>query len=401
MVFRFSLNKLSARIAVLIASFAACLVLAVIIISRFVVGTLADDRLKVTREMLEVPVEYFPSSGRLNNRLALAELASGDRDLASAASHARRSVNLSPYDYRFRLTLASIEEARGDRSSAEESLEAARALAPNYWNVRYRLGNLLVREGKLAESLNEFNLAIEANNTLLPGILDLVWRASDGDVTAVDAVSGNGSKAKLTLAHFLLKMARPAEAAAVFASIDLSDRSASSTDSSSFLNALIAAGSVETARDLWRDLAGGDRQANLIWNGGFESEITSNLTQFEWSFDRSEYARLAIDTTVAHTGSRSLRLEFAGRDTTRLDNEVKQLVAVRSGMKYRLECYVRTSGFESPEGPRLVVADRGSSTWIAASEPVAQGSSEWQRLALDFVAPKTESGGSSGIFVTI
>src|SRR6185503_14546881 len=151
-----------------------------------------------------------PNSARLNARLASAELSEGDRDLTAAKAHAQRAINLSPNDYRFRITLASIEETAGDRPAAQVSLEAARALAPNYWNVHYRLGNLLIREGKLDESLERLRIAVAANSALLPGTLDLLWRASRGDINSVQAVVGDTPKARLTLAQFLLKVSRPA-----------------------------------------------------------------------------------------------------------------------------------------------------------------------------------------------
>jgi len=401
MVLKLNLNKLRGRLALAILALAGSSLLVVIIISRFVIGTLADDRLLVTRDMLQIPVGYFPNSARLNARLASAELSESGRDLANAKTHAQRAVDLSPNDYRFRITLASIEEAGGDRAAAEASLEAARALAPNYWSVHYRLGNLLVREGKLAQSLEEFRIAVAANSALLPGTLDLLWRASRGDVDAVHTVAGTSPKARLTLAQFLLKVSRPADAASVFGSIDRAGRLASSAESSAFLNSLIAAGELGPARDLWSEMAGGDRQSTLVWNGGFESDLVKDFAQFDWSFGGSEYARFAIDAAFAHTGSRSLRIEFVGRDTTQLDNEIKQLVTVRPGARYSLECYAKASELETPEGPRVVVSNSASPAWIAASEPVAQGSGDWQRLAVDFVAPQTASGPTSAVLVSI
>ncbi len=395
------LTKLSARFAVALAVLVCCSFLVIVIVSRFVIGTLADERLLVTRDTLRVPVEYFPGSARLNARLAAAELAESDRDLASAEFYAGRAVSLSPNDYRFRLTLASIQEANGDRAAAEQSLRAARTLAPHYWDVHYRLGNLLVRQGKPNESLDELRMAVAANTELLPGTLDLIWRASSGDVSAVRAVSGSAASTRLTLAQFLLKVSRPMEAAGVFGSIDRSDRLASSKESSAFLNSLIAAGKLEAARNLWSDLAGRDDQSTIISNGSFESDILRDFSQFDWNFGRSEYARLAIDTATARTGSRSLRIEFTGLDTTRLDDEIKQLMPVRPGARYILECYVKASGLESPEGPRVVVTDSASSNWLAASEPVAQGSHDWLRLTVDFVAPQSVNKQALGVFISI
>jgi tetratricopeptide (TPR) repeat protein len=390
-VIELDLTKLSFRVLLGLLTVAICACLALLIVSRFVVGTLADRRLQVTRGMLKMPVEYLPGSARLNARLAAAEFAESDRDLAGAKVYAERAVNLSPFDHRFWLTLASIEEATGDRRSAELALRTACELAPNYWSVHYRLGNLLVRERKVAESQEEFRRAIAANDTLTPGALDLVWQASRGDVNAVRSVCENNPTAKLALAQFLLGKSKPVEAAEVFNSIDRASRVSAAAESSAFMSGLIAAGKMETARDLWSDLVGVDRGAALIWNGGFESDIQRSFSQFDWSFDRSEYAILSLDPGSAHSGSRSLKIEFAGRDTTTLDNEIRQLVAVTPGARYVLECYFRTEDLEAPEGPRVVVTD-DASNWIAASAPVPAGSSDWRPLSVEFVAPQTGKG---------
>ena len=401
MTFSLKLNKLGARLAVAALSLVVSSLLIAVIITRFVIGTLGDDRVQATRNMLQIPVGYFPNSARLNARLASAELSEGDRDLTTAKAHAQRAVNLSPNDYRFRITLASIEETAGDRPAAQASLEAARALAPNYWNVHYRLGNLLIREGKLDESLERLRIAVAANSALLPGTLDLLWRASRGDINSVQAVVGDTPKARLTLAQFLLKVSRPAEAADVFAGIDRAGRLAVPSESAAFLNALIAAGEIGRARALWNELPATERQGTLVSNGGFEADSSKDFAQFDWSFGRSEYARFAMDTAVAHSGSRSLRIEFVGLDTTRLDNEIKQLIPVRPGARYSLECYAKTSGLETPEGPRVVVSGPGSPDWIAASQPVAQGTNDWQRLSVDFVGPQVGNGATSAVYVSI
>jgi carbohydrate binding protein with CBM4/9 domain len=136
-------------------------------------------------------------------------------------------------------------------------------------------------------------------------------------------------------------------------------------------------------------------------NSGFELDILKDFGQFDWQFGRSDYARISIDHAVAHSGSRSLKIEFAGRDTTQLDNEVRQLVVLRAGARYVLECYAKANGLESPEGPRVVVANMSGGSWIAASEPVAQGSGDWQRLTIDFVAPQSATGTMSAVSVSI
>jgi hypothetical protein len=378
----------------------ACALLVVVIVSKFVIGTLAYEGLDVSRGTLVTPVEYFPNSARLNARLAKAEMMASDRDLDRAEFHAMRAISLSPNDYRFPLILASIKEAKGDRAAAEEALKAAQSLAPNNRDVHWWLANVMLREGKLAPSLEEFRVAVAANPALLPGTLDLIWRASRGNFEAVETVTGADPKSRLTLAQFLVGKSRVAEASNVFRSVDRSARM-TSAEGAAVLTSLIGAGQAGVARELWMSLvAEGDSQPQLIWNGGFESDILKGLSQFDWAFGRSEYARLSLDGGHAHTGARSLRLDFLGRDTTKLDDEIKQLIVLRPGARYRFECYAKSEGLVTPEGPRVVVTDNASN-WVAASEPVAAGSNDWKPLAIEFAAPRYNRSGASPVFISI
>jgi tetratricopeptide (TPR) repeat protein len=400
MVLEFKLNKFAARLAVIAVALVVCAFLMTVIISRFVIGTLSSDRLSVSRSMLATPVEYFPNSGRLNARLAEAELMASDRDLDRAEFHAVRAINLSPNNYLFPLILASIKEAKGDRAAAEEALRTAQSLAPNDRSVRWRLANVMLREGKLVASLDEFRKAVAANPTLLPATLDVIWRASRGNFEAVETITGSDPKSRLTLAQFLVGKSRVAEASNVFQSVDRTARLAA-TESAQVLNSLISEGHADLARELWMSLvAEGDAQPRLIWNPGFETDVLKNFSQFDWTFGRSEYARLSFDGGHAHAGARSLRVEFLGRDTTKMDDEIKQLVVLRPGARYRLECYVKGESLETPEGPRLVVTDNASN-WVAASAPVAAGSNDWKPLSVEFVAPKYNTTAASPVFISI
>ena len=132
---------------------------------------------------------------------------------------------------------------------------------------------------------------------------------------------------------------------------------------------------------------------------GCDELFVKNFSQFDWTFGRSEYARLTIDTSRPHSGSRSLKIEFLSRDTTELKDEIRQLVVLRPGARYRLECYVKSEGLAAPEGPRLVVTDK-SSNWIAQSDPIALGSNDWKLLSVEFVAPKVADA-SSAVYISI
>ncbi|MBI3652533.1 MAG: carbohydrate binding domain-containing protein [Acidobacteria bacterium] len=399
MTINLPMKNLPLRLGFLALALALCAWLTMIVIYHFITGTLADERIPVERERLAASVESFPDSARLNARYAQAEMSSIDRDLDKVMRHAQHAVNLSPYNFEYRLLLASAQELKGDRAAAEKTLQRAIQLAPADPDPHWQMANVRLRQGKLAAALPEFKAATTARSTFLPATLDLIWRASGGNVEAVAAVTGDDTRAKLTLANFLIKQTRLNEAVQVFNQIDRNQR-LQLEDSSRLISAFIDRGALSVARELWVGLVSnpGDNQKALLWNGSFENDAVKNFTQFDWNLSRSDYAKLSVDSGIAHSGARALKIEFLGKDTTRLDSEIKQLLALESGQKYRLEYYVKTDKFSAPEGLRVVLTDIKSATRIAATEPLASGTADWQRVTLDFTTPPQSV---SGLTVTI
>jgi len=389
---RVTVDGLASRTVVIVAALTGCAALTIAALVNAAAGIVTDERVTANKDLLVATIAYLPNSARLNSRLAESELSDDDRDLASTENHAKRAVDLTPWDYRQRLLLATVKEAKGDRTAAEESLRDALALAPNYTEVHWRLANLLLREGKLAKSVVEFKTAAAANPSLLPGTLDLLWRVSAGNLIALQAVTPGDPKSQLLLAQFLLKQSRIPDAITTFGGIDrkaLLDL----PDSQAFINSLISQNHIEEARGLWVGLVSGayaqpGHPLSLVWNGSFESDSSKNLAQFDWTIARNEYAVASIDSSIARSGTRSLRIDFTGRDTTRLDGQAKQIVVVKPGSRYRLECYARTEGLETPEGPRVIVTDL-SSTSIVRSDPIPSGSSDWRAIVVHFIAPES------------
>jgi tetratricopeptide (TPR) repeat protein len=406
------LETLSARATALAAVLASCALLLYVVLCDFVIGALTDerilmtpdatpgsfiiaplteDRVGVNPEVLKAVSAYLPYSPRLHMRIAESEMWETRKDLPSAEFHALRAVALSPHDYRPLLLLASIRESKEEFQAAEESARAALRFAPNNPEAHWQLATLLLNGGKLAESLGEFRLASSGHVNYFLAALDMVWRASREDLDSLRAVTPNDQKRRLALARFLLQQSRPSESATIFKQIG---RSALLDDweSSEYLDAMIAAKHLALARELWSALVSAKEDVaeairNPVWNGGFESDILLSFAHFDWSIASSNYAQISIDTKTAHSGTRSLRLDFVGRDTTRLDKEVKQLTLIHPGTHYRLHCYVKTDGLVTPEGPRVVVTESPSTAWIAASNPVPSGSNDWQLLTIDFAAP--------------
>jgi hypothetical protein len=392
MVIEAKVNGLAARIIAIVLAIGMGAVLMFAAMVNVAAGIVTDERVNVNKDLLVATIAYVPNSAPLNAKLAEAEMAEDGRDISSIENHAKRAVDLSPWDYRQRLLLATVKDAEGDRAAAEQSLRDALALAPNYTEVHWRLANLLLREGKLAKSVDEFRIAASSNAALLPGTLDLLGRVSAGNLTVLRAVTPKDPKSQLVLAQFLLNQSRVPDAITVFAGIDR-QLLVGMPESPTFIDSVVKQGHLEEARGLWVGLVGGayeqpGRPLPLLWNGSFESDISKSLAQFDWAIAPNEYAVPSIESSTAHSGSRSLRIDFTGRDTTRLDGQVKQNLVLRPGLHYRLQFYVKTERLDTPEGPRVVLTDP-SNTEIVRSDPIPSGTSDWRANAIDFTAPVT------------
>lgn len=380
-------------------------------LARFITAVAASPRLPVDLSMIEATAAYFPDSAAVHARLA-ARLVEGGTESAQshealaarALYHASRAVKLAPANYEYHVLLSAAAELRGDGEAAEAALREALRLAPNNVNPRWQMANLLLRLGKLEESLGEFRAVADADPSRLPNTLGLLWQATAGNVETLHRVAGGGPGARLTLAHFLVEQARFDAAAGIFRGVDRNSRlrapeSGQSGQSERILDALLKAGQWEWAGKLWRATLEHDEQSEpaLLWNGGFESPIRKGLAQFDWNLGAGNYARFGITTGHARGGRHALRLTYLGLETTRLDGEAQQLILVRPGASYRLECFARADGLTATDGPQVAVLRPDTRAVVAASSAVTPGTHDWEPLVVDFIAP----AGAPVVLVTI
>ncbi|HVQ37612.1 MAG TPA: tetratricopeptide repeat protein, partial [Pyrinomonadaceae bacterium] len=359
-----------------------CLLLVVLAASHFVLARLTGRDSAATTTVLLRAEKYLPASASLQATLAESLRPT---DLSAAESHAMQAVKLAPDNHKYRLTLASIKEDQGDFRAAEESLRQAAELAPYNAVTRLRLAKFLGDHGRVAEAVTEFRRATVTDHASLETSLDYLWQITKGDVQAVIAATNDDSRSRYILANFLLKQHHPVEATLVFG--EIKDRTIlDSSEGATFLNSLMTAGELTLTHVLWLKLVGA-AEGTLVWNGSFEEDPFRNFTHFDWTLEPSEFARVAIDPNSGHTGSRSLRLDFLGRDTAVLRNEIRQLVLLEPGVRYRLQGYAKTDGVIMAPGPRIVATAVKGSLLLAATPSIAEGANGWQLLTADFTTP--------------
>ncbi len=386
------------RLTILLITSLACLWLSWLVLADFIIGTFTEDGSLVSRATLTSAYQYFPHSPRIAARLAAAAIADAGEDeqvTGQAAEAAARAVQLSPQNAHHHVLAALAKGLQGDAMAAENHLKVATVRAPNDRQIRWRLANQLVRTDNVYASLEHFRYAVANNPVWLPQSLDLLWQVTQGDCAKLEVVAGDAPQARLMLAQFYLEQSQPQSAVAALATVDRNALLAL-PDTPSFFDALLQAGDLPLARQHWSSLLGGQvggqvgglkEQAPLIWNGSFETTAPQRLAHFDWKLTDSRFVAVQLDDQVAHTGQRSLRLQFLGRDPTQLSDEVQQIILLRPGARYRLECFIQTKQLVIREGLRIVLLNQANSLPLASSAPIVTTPSGWQRLAFEFATP--------------
>ncbi len=382
------LNNLFTRTLLAVLVLLICLIFANSIFSHFLIRNIADRRIALNLEVLSAAAKRFPTSARVQFRLAEAEVETAANDsekLRTAEQHVQQAVNLSPWDYKSWRLLALSKDADGNIEEAVRTIQIARTLAPNHSEVNWMLANLLLRQGRQSEALNAFQAATATRSDLLPAALDLIWLASGNDLAALNTLVNGDANAKLVEAQFLAEQSQTDAAISVFAGVDVVTK-LSSPSAPAFISWLIQSNRGLEARHLWLGVADEKGvEGNSVWNGGFEQSAPKDFGHFDWTIKPSNYARIGFDRSVAHSGLRSLKLLFVGRDTTKLENEIQQLVALKANARYRLECFAKAGNLVTPEGPRIALLNQKGA--LAVSEPIVADSTDWQHLVIDFTAP--------------
>ena len=275
-----------------------------------------------------------------------------------------------------------------DQIEFESQAREAVKLAPRDTHVRWQMANLLLRTGQIEQSLEDFREVAAAAPPRLPAVMSLVWQAANGNFDMLDRVVGQEPQARLALARFLVEQKRFDLSAQVFNRIDRESRF-KLPNLGEFFDSMLSAGQWQWSGRLWRETMAGEESggAELFWNGSFDRGVAKSLAQFDWQFNHSDFARLEVTEGEARTGRHALTVAYQGRDTTRLDGEVRHALCVRPGGKYRLEFFAKSEGLTTPDGPQVAILRVEDRAVIAGSAPAPAGSNEWQRMVVDFIAP--------------
>jgi len=228
----------------------------------------------------------------------------------------------------------------------------------------------------------------------MPGIIDLAWRVSGGDVEFVTrAIAPETPAAYRALGQYFRERKTAGAAIAMFAGAG----SAAANDRRDYLGELIGERRFRDAASLW-SVGGRTRVApGVMLDPGFEQESDLDEPGFGWRLgEKREGFRLSLDTSNPREGRTSLKVDFTG-NSDGSSPLLSQLVLVEPGAHYQLRFAVRAENVVSGAAPLLVVVDADMYKPLGRSEPFSKTTDGWREYTIDF-----ESGPSaSAVYIAL
>jgi len=148
-----------------------------------------------------------------------------------------------------------------------------------------------------------------------------------------------------------------------------------------YVKFLFGKGKYQEASTAWAlflgDRGDGYRKSNRVYNGDFETEPSGIPLDWEIASIAGQ-VETVIDSNVAHTGTHSLRIRFAGKENVNYAHAT-QKISVPPGT-YRFTAFIRTEGITTDEGIAFRISDPENPSRLNARTEQFLGTTGWKRV---------------------
>lgn len=315
-----------------------------------------------------------------------------------------RAVALRPSDYGLWAELGLLRDQTGDSAGALAAFDEAIKHAPFYSQPRWNRGNVLLRKGDYEAAFNDLSRAAQSNSELIPGLIDLAWSVSRGDVKLTEQLAQiNGDKMRIAFARFLARHGKARDAITQFGDAG----NVPEAIKRELVEQLLAKGAFREAFEIWQVTHGVESGPEVlgpsIYDGGFEGPLAFDQGGFSWRVPSNLPAiSVSLDSSQPHTGSKDLRIEFGGNSNPGLA-AVSQLILVEpsnpglsagqprwGGKRYAVNFSARSQDVVTGGQPFLNVSDAsGDQKSLGRSRPLATGTRDWQVFSFEFTTSPT------------
>jgi hypothetical protein len=339
-----------------------------------------------TLSALKTAVMLDRGNPTLHERLGMAYL-SDSFDQESASRELETATRLNPHSATSWLELATVRQGMGDDQKAVDALDHAVAADPHSAIVAWYAASFWTVRNAVPKAIPFCHSILESHDSSnLPDALRLCWHATGGNPAAMSQLLPPDPDTYLLLIQQLVGSGAMQPAAAMWARLLALNKPIPLPAALPFVQQLIADREVPAAASTWREIGARDAGfapympgADLVVNPGFELDMLNG--GFDWQFEPHAGVKVAVDTSVMHSGRRSLLLVFHSSDDD--DPGVGQVVAVVPHTTYELNGYMRTEELIGVSGLMFAVRDAYDKTVLASTSDL-YGVNGWQLLRCRF-----------------
>jgi tetratricopeptide (TPR) repeat protein len=336
---------------------------------------------------LQKAIQLEPANAEYRDLLGR-NLALSGISLGEAISNYRTAVSLNPYEARYWLDLAGAYQIAGRTSEQQESVEHAVEADPTTPHVAWEAANFFLVQGDPQKALRYFRVVF-ANDDIdaVDSALGLCWRATENADEILNNALPRRADLYLRFLRLLINKQEVTVAEHVWNQLIGLHQKFSTKLAFPYLQFALAHQEVTAAQNAWQQLADLDRslrrylpsRENLIVNGGFEENLLNG--GFDWWYQQYPHAALAIDSSVFHSGTRSLSITFDGLNAS--EAGIAQLIPVKPDTEYEFSAECKTEALESASGPRFAITDAYSKASYILTDDVLE-TSPWRLQQAQF-----------------
>jgi hypothetical protein len=314
-----------------------------------------------------------------------------ETDTGRAIRAYRTSLVLNPLSADTWLDLALAYETEGEIEAARKAFLEAKHLYPVSSEVLWGYGNFLLRQNELESAFREFHRAIE-ESPQLGGEAVRICRHVEPDFNQIlYRVLPPKVEAYQSAVWELMGESDTTDALKVWSKLFSLHPKLHSREVIQLVDALLRSQHTSDAARVWgeavtlMDLPKMDDPAgSLIWDGGFETDVTGG--GLAWRFGQHQSPVITYDHNIMHSGLRALRLDFDQKNISGFV-DVCQPVFVEPKTAYEFSAWLRTKDMAEEGGIFFRLDVTGSPASPVFETTKLRGTNEWTKVSMTWTSP--------------
>jgi tetratricopeptide (TPR) repeat protein len=338
---------------------------------------------------IQTAIKWNPGNPEYYDALATLTHLYSSANPADVVLLSEKATQLSPYDAAYWADLGAAYEWAGRNNDALRAFTRARALFPNSPEINWKAANFYVRTRRTSEALAALQKVLLEDGTKERQLFVLAVNATNDNQQILDEMLPRRTPVILDYLNFQIETGRMEAADQTWTMLLESKLPFEFAQSFPYLDALIHRRDVDRLTATWaalctrfpQEVCARESSPNLITNGDFAfAPLNGGL---DWRVIPVQGVAVSEDASVGVTGSRSLRIDFDGKQNLEYGH-VLQYVPVTPNTAYTFSAQMRAQGITTDSGPRFEVLDAYDPSKVFVSTENVTGTSDWSAHQLEF-----------------